>query len=94
MEQETSGRCFSALHKLVDTRASGFLTFDLRFRHGMHALDIHLLFADFGSSGTTSRLDEESVPSSLGLIVRIVLCNMWRMVRPWNHRGQSWGGEQ
>lgn len=57
---------------------------DLRFRHGIQALDMHLLFADRGKVGTELRVDVESSCSSLGRIVRI----MWDVVerKAWRER--------
>ena len=59
-------------------------TLDLRFRHGIHALEIHLRFADLGREGTELRADVESSCSSLGRIVRIA----WNVVekRAWRRR--------
>lgn len=40
-------------------------TFDFRFRHGIHALETHLLLEAFDSEGESERVDE-SICSSLG----------------------------
>ena len=46
-------------------------TFDLRLRHGMQALEMHLLFAALETTGIGWRLEEGSFCSSLGRIVRM-----------------------
>ena len=46
-------------------------TLDLRLRHGIHALEMHLRFADLDRVGGKLRADAESFRSSLGRIVRI-----------------------
>ena len=57
-------------------------TLDLRLRHGMHALEMHLLFEDLGRAGTELNVDVESTCSSFGRIVRIVGGVMERRQRP------------
>ena len=44
---------------------------DLRFRHGMHALEMHLLFADLDKVDAELEEDLESSCSSLGRIDRM-----------------------
>ena len=50
-------------------------TLDLRLRHGIHALEMHLLFEDLGRAGAELNGDVESSCSSFGRIVRIARCN-------------------
>ena len=48
-------------------------TFDLRFLHGIHALDIHFLFVALEASGTALGSSIGSSCSFLGRIARISL---------------------
>ena len=57
-------------------------TLDLRLRHGIHALEMHLRFEDLGRAGTELNVDVESTCSSFGRIVRIVGVVMERRQRP------------